>query len=132
MAPHHVHPPCSMQRFLATGFGLGCLSGFLGVGGGFLIVPALVWFIGLDTKRAVGTSLAVIACNSVSGLAGQLRYTQWNWTATGEFVGLSLVGMGIGVALARRAHDRMLRKAFGMAVVAIAVAMCVNVLRSWL
>jgi hypothetical protein len=124
--PHHVHPPCSMQRFLATGFGVGCLSGFLGVGGGFLIVPALVWFIGLDTKRAVGTSLAVIACNSASGLIGQLRYTHWDWAATGEFIAVSLVGMGMGVALARRAPDRILRKAFGVAVIAIAVAMGFN------
>lgn len=122
----HLHPPCSMQRFLLTGFGVGCLSGFLGVGGGFLIVPALVWFVGLDTKRAVGTSLAVIACNSASGLIGQLRYTHWDWMATGEFILVSLIGMGIGVTVARRSPDKILRQAFGLAVIAIAVAMCLK------
>lgn len=128
--PHHLHPPCSMQRFLATGFGVGCISGFIGVGGGFMIVPALLWFIGLDARRAVGTSLAIIACNSAAGLIGQLRYTRWDWGVTGQFIAVSLAGMGIGVALARRAPDRALRKAFGATVIAIAVAMCFNIWRS--
>lgn len=128
-APHEVHPPCSMRRFLATGFGVGCLSGFLGVGGGFLIVPALVWFIGLDTKRAVGTSLAVIACNSAAGLIGQLRYTKVDWMLTGGFLLASFAGMGIGVALARRAPGPWLRKTFGVAVIAIALAMTVSIVR---
>jgi uncharacterized membrane protein YfcA len=122
--------PCSLQRFLATGFAVGLLSGFLGVGGGFLIVPALVWFTGLDTKRAVGTSLAVIALNSVSGLVGQLRYARWDWVLTEQFIAVSLVGMGFGVVLASRTPDRLLRRVFAVAVIAIATAMCINIGRS--
>ena len=123
--PHRE--PCSLPRFLATGFAVGCLSGFLGVGGGFLIVPALVWFTGLDTRRAVGTSLAIIAANSASGLIGQLRYTSWSLAVTSQFVLISLIGMGIGVAIASRTPDRMLRKVFAILVLGIATAMCFKI-----
>jgi uncharacterized membrane protein YfcA len=123
-------PPCSLRRLLVTGFGVGILSGFLGVGGGFLIVPALVWFTRLDTRRAVGTSLGVIACNSAAGLIGQRRFVHWSWPLTGQFVLLSLIGMAIGVALASRTPTRMLRRVFAAAVIAIAAAMCINIVKS--
>jgi len=83
-----------------------------------------VWFTGLDTKRAVGTSLAVIAGNSAAGLVGQLRYTHWDWAVTAQFVALALAGMVIGVALASRTPDRLLRKIFAVVVIGIATAMC--------
>ena len=121
---------CSMRRFLAVGFAVGVLSGFLGVGGGFLIVPALVWFTRLDTKRAVGTSLAVIAGNSASGLVGQLRYAHWDWTLTGLFMAVSLAGMGLGVLVAARSPDRLLRRVFGVAVILVAAAMWINIVKS--
>ncbi len=120
---------CSLARGLMVGFGVGLLTGFLGVGGGFLIVPALVWFTGLDTKRAVGTSLAIIAANSAAGLIGQLRYTHWNWALTAQFVGLSLMGMVMGVTIATRARDRSLRRAFAVMVLAVATAMVLQLLR---
>ncbi len=120
---------CSLPRGLIVGFGVGLLTGFLGVGGGFLIVPALVWFTGLDTKRAVGTSLAIIAANSAAGLLGQLRYTHWSWGLTAEFVGLSLMGMVVGVTIATRARDRSLRRAFAVMVLAVATAMVLQLLR---
>ena len=122
-----VRQHCSLSRLLATGLAVGCLSGFLGVGGGFLIVPALVWFAGLDTKRAVGTSLAIIAANCASGLTGQLRYTRWDPGITAEFVVLSLAGMIAGVAIASRTPDRMLRKVFAVLVLGIATAMCIKI-----
>lgn len=57
---------------IASGLGVGILTGFLGVGGGFLIVPALVMFVGLPMRQAVGTSLVVIAMNSLAGFLGHL------------------------------------------------------------
>jgi len=63
---------CSAYRCTLAGFAVGLVTGFLGVGGGFVIVPALVWFAGLDARRAIGTSLGIIAVNSAAGLAGQL------------------------------------------------------------
>jgi uncharacterized protein len=67
---HHVpHLP----RELAAGFGVGAVTGFFGVGGGFLIVPALVGFGGLGMKATVGTSLFVIGINCAAGLLGHAR-----------------------------------------------------------
>ena len=85
-------------------------------------MPALVWFAGLDAKRAIGTSLGIIAVNSAAGLAGQLRYTHWDWSLTGEFLACSLIGMGLGIPIARRAPERILRKAFAVAVLGVAIA----------
>src|SRR5262249_9447223 len=64
---------------LAAGFCVGLLTGFLGVGGGFLIVPSLILFGGLETRMATGTSLGVIAFNCATGLLGQLRFVHIDW-----------------------------------------------------
>jgi uncharacterized protein len=113
---------CSTYRCIPAGFMVGLVTGFSGVGGGFVIVPALVWFAGLDAKRAIGTSLGIIAVNSAAGLAGQLRYAHWDWPLTGEFLVCSLIGMGFGIPIARRASERALRKAFAVVVLAVAVS----------
>jgi hypothetical protein len=113
---------CSISRCIPSGFAVGLVTGFLGVGGGFVIVPALVLFAGLDARRAIGTSLGIIAVNSAAGLAGQLRYTHWDWSLTCEFLACSLTGMGLGIPIARRAPERTLRKAFAVAVLGVAVA----------
>ena len=113
---------CSVYRCIPSGFAVGLATGFLGVGGGFVIVPALVWFAGLDARRAIGTSLGIIAVNSAAGLAGQLRYTHWDWNLTGEFLVCALVGMGLGIPIARRAPERVLRGTFAIVVLGVAVA----------
>jgi len=99
-------------RCLLVGAAVGGLGGFLGVGGGFLIVPALVLTAGVETKQAIGSSLAIIAFNSASGLLGQLRYTQINWVLTLLFLGASLLGMGFGLAIVRRVPAQSIRVAF--------------------
>ena len=125
-SPSTVTP--SAFRCIPSGFAVGLLTGFLGIGGGFLIVPALVWFAGFDAKRAIGTSLGIIVVNSAVGLAGQLRYTQWDWPLTGKFLASSLIGMGLGIRIARRAPERALRKAFAIVVLGAAVAVAWQVL----
>lgn len=120
-----LRPPtaaCSPYLCIPSGFAVGLVTGFLGVGGGFLIVPSLMWFARLDARRAIGTSLGIIAVNSAAGLAGQLRYTHWDWPMTGTFLVCSLIGMGLGIPIARRVPERVLRKAFAIAVLAVAVA----------
>lgn len=69
---------CRPLRCLATGIAVGVLTGFLGVGVGFLILPALVLFAGLEMKPAIGTSLAVIAVNCIGGMIGQSRYVNFD------------------------------------------------------
>jgi uncharacterized protein len=113
---------CSPYLCIPSGFAVGLVTGFLGVGGGFLIVPSLMWFARLDARKAIGTSLGIIAVNSAAGLVGQLRYTHWDWPTTGAFLACALIGMGLGIPIARRAPEWALRKAFAIAVVAVAVA----------
>ncbi len=113
---------CSAFRCIPAGFVVGLVTGFLGVGGGFLIVPALIWITGLDAKRAIGTSLGIIAINSAAGLSGQLHYAHWDWLLTGKFVTCSFIGMGIGIPLAARAPEHGLRTAFAALVIAVALA----------
>jgi uncharacterized protein len=113
--------PPSTTDCLLIGLGVGLVTGFLGVGGGFLIVPALIWFAGVDTKRAIGTSLGIIAVNSIGGLAGQLRFAHWDWSVAGKFFLCSLLGMSLGIALCHRLPTKALTKAFACAVLAVAV-----------
>ena len=112
----------SIYRCIPVGFVVGLITGFLGVGGGFLIVPALVWFAGLDLRRAIGTSLAIITLNSASGLAGQLRYSHPDWHLTGAFLLCALIGMGVGVTVSKRTPDRALRTAFAVVVIGVGLA----------
>jgi uncharacterized protein len=119
--------PCAADC-LSIGLGVGLITGFLGVGGGFLIVPALIWFGGVDTKRAIGTSLGIIAVNSIGGLAGQLRFAHWDWSIAGKFFLCSLVGMGLGIALCHKLPTKTLTKAFACAVLAVAVGISWQVL----
>ena len=113
---------CHMPRCALIGLVLGVLTGFLGIGGGFLIVPALVLFAGLDMKRAVPTSLAIIAFNAAGGLAGQLRYVPFDWALTAAFLCFALAGMVGGSMLARRASTEGLRRGFAWSVIALGAA----------
>jgi uncharacterized membrane protein YfcA len=124
LTPGQCHP----LKCAVVGAAVGVLTGFLGVGGGFLIVPALVLFAGLDTKKAVGTSLGIIALNSFSGLFGQLRYAPVDWRSTAEFTFLALGGMVMGFALSNRASEPALRKAFAVLLLMIAVTVAGMVL----
>lgn len=111
--------PCRTGRCLAIGAGVGVLTGFLGVGGGFMIVPALVLLAGVGAKEAVGSSLAIITLNSVAGLAGQIRQVSFDWTLALGFLALALAGMLAGVAVAERVPASTLRKGFGELVVLV-------------
>lgn len=103
------------------GLGVGIVTGFVGVGGGFLIIPALVLFSQVPMKTAVGTSLLIIACNSAAGFAGYLNQVSINWTLTLSFTlaaGLGTIG---GSLLARSIEASKLQKGFGYFVLAVAI-----------
>lgn len=108
---------CRPMRCLAVGVAVGVLTGFLGVGGGFLILPALVLFAGLEMKPAIGTSLAIIAVNCIGGLVGQLRYANFDWRLTLGFLLAAIAGMFIGAALANKLPAAVLRRGFAWCVV---------------
>ncbi len=113
---------CRVWRCAVTGLALGVLTGFLGIGGGFLILPALVLAAGLDMKRAVPTSLAIIAFNAAGGLAGQLRQAAFDWSLTAAFLGFALTGMAGGSMITRRVAGDRLRRGFAWAVIALGTA----------
>ncbi|MEY4063879.1 MAG: hypothetical protein RIR26_87 [Pseudomonadota bacterium] len=93
---------------------VGCVTGFVGAGGGFLIVPALVVLVGLDMKRAVGTSLAVIASNSLVGFSGALMAGMTvDVTVLSTVTAASLVGMLVGTKLVAKVSSAQLKPAFG-------------------
>jgi uncharacterized protein len=121
-APAAGRGECRIPRCAAVGLCLGVLTGFLGIGGGFLIVPALVLFAGLDMKRAVPTSLAVIAFNAAGGLAGQLHEATFSWALTLAFLASALAGMLGGSALTKRVSGDSLRRAFAWAVITLGAA----------
>jgi len=100
-------------------FGVGLLNGFLGVGGGFLIVPALVLFGRLPMGLAVGTSLFVIAANSGAGFLGHLGGPRLDLPLTAAFTGMALAGAVAGQRLAGGVPSGSLRLAFGLFVILI-------------
>lgn len=107
---------CRAVRCLAVGLAVGLLTGFLGVGGGFLILPALVLFAGLEMKQAVGTSLAIITINCAGGLAGQPRGANFDWELTLGFLLVAMVGTIAGSLLAKKLSADILRRGFAWCV----------------
>lgn len=103
----------SLSSILLAGAGVGLLTGFLGVGGGFLIVPALVMVLGLPMTQAVSTSLVVIALNSLAGLAGRLSAGGFDLALTAVFATAGLVGAWLGSKAAHRLPAHTLRRLFG-------------------
>ena len=113
-------PKCHPVACPLAGLGVGLLTGFLGVGGGFLIVPALVVVGRIPMKMAIGTSLAVITINSAAGLIGQLGHGGFDWKIGGLFLLVSLAGMAAGTRLSKAISAAVLRKSFAWFVLAVA------------
>ncbi len=100
---------------------VGVLTGIVGAGGGFLIIPALVLFANLPMKRAVATSLLIIAVKSLIGFLGDVQNLAIDWNFLLTFTGLSIVGIFIGIYLNRFINEKSLKKAFGWFVLAMGI-----------
>ena len=108
-------------KIIAAATGVGLLTGFFGVGGGFVIVPALVLALGFDMPAAVGTSLLVIAINSAAALAVRLGGpVALDWPLLGVFTAAALAGALAGNRLASRVDPARLGTAFTVLLVAVA------------
>ena len=92
---------------------VGVITGIVGAGGGFLIIPALVLLAKLPMKMAVGTSLLIIAAKSLIGFLGDLSSQTIDWQLLLIFTGLSIVGIFIGRALSKKINDKVLKTGFG-------------------
>jgi uncharacterized membrane protein YfcA len=113
----------AFARAAAIGVAIGLLTGVIGAGGGFVIVPALVLLSGLPMRTAVGTSLLVIAMNSFAGFAGTLSHATIHWSLALAVTAASVVGSLVGAALAGRVKPESLRSGFAWFVLAMAVFM---------
>jgi len=113
-------------KLISSGVIVGLLTGFLGVGGGFLIVPALVMLIGLPMHEAVGTSLIIIALNSAAGFAGHLNGQQLEIGTILAFLIAGIGGTFVGVRFGKHLDPALLRRIFAFFVIALAVLLLID------
>jgi uncharacterized protein len=107
---------------LIAGLAVGLLTGLLGAGGGFVIIPALVLLAGLPMRQAVGTSLVIIAINAWIGFLGDPHvHVAEHAALLLPFTGLAIVGILVGTHLSKRISNARLRPAFGWSVLAMGV-----------
>lgn len=126
-APAPTPPPPALLQTAALAVGLGALTGFFGVGGGFAIVPALVLILGFRPALAIGTSLAVIAVNSVSALAARLgQGVTLDWPLVATFTAAAMLGSLVGEYAGRRLDPARLTTAFAGLLLAVAAYMLVD------
>lgn len=111
----------SVARVVGLGFAVGWLIGLFGVGGGFVIVPALVLVLGFDMTEAVGTSLLVIIMGALVAFAERLGAGGIDWPVTVAFAGSAVAGVIAGRRLASRIESRTLTVAFAALVILVAV-----------
>ncbi|MFN9066126.1 MAG: sulfite exporter TauE/SafE family protein, partial [Bdellovibrionales bacterium] len=96
------------------GLVVGGVTGFVGAGGGFLIIPALVVLVGMPMKIAVGTSLFIIAAKSLIGFLGDVQHqSNIEWSLLLSITGIAIAGLFIGMLLSKRISDKTLKKGFG-------------------
>ena len=120
-----------LARILIDGSVVGLVTGLVGAGGGFLVVPALVLLGGLPMSVAVGTSLVVIAMKSFAGLAGYLTSVSLDWPLVLGVTGAAVVGSVVGGRLAGRVPEAALRQGFGWFVLVMGGFVLVQQGPSW-
>ena len=117
------HLPAPSERRLSAlalalvgleAFGVGILTGLVGVGGGFLIVPVFILLLKLPVKQAVGTSLLVIALKSFAGFGSYLTQVDVAWGFIGGFAAIAIAGIWIGTHLLQFLSPQAIKRAFGI------------------
>ncbi len=118
--PNAAHE-IAVARVLALGAAVGGLSGLVGAGGGFLIVPALALFGGLSMRDSIGTSLFVISLQSFAGFAGQVSGVSLDWSLVVLVSASAMVGSIGGAAIGKRVKADNLRRAFAWLVLGMGI-----------
>ncbi len=108
-------------RLLFDGFFVGSVTGMVGVGGGFIIVPALTLLVGLPMQGAVGTSLMIIVMNAMAGLAGFSQHAALDLPLTAIVTAGALTGSAMGAVVSGYVKPAWLRRVFGLMVVAVGI-----------
>ncbi|SEG19882.1 sulfite exporter TauE/SafE family protein [Sphingobacterium lactis] len=131
MIGKHVSKPVDsgnnyLLPLILQGTGVGLISGLIGAGGGFLIIPALIIFNGMPMKTAIGTSLLIIAANSLFGFIGNLDLQRIDWTFLLSITGIAMVGILLGSKLSQRIDGKKLKPIFGWFVLLMAFVIIVQ------
>jgi uncharacterized membrane protein YfcA len=117
--PEHV----PVVKTIVVGTVLGFFTGIIGVGGGFLLVPALVLICGLDVKHAIGTSLLIISINSLGGFLGFAAHESFPWQLTFTITAFNAAGSLLGERLGKPLPAHRLRPAFGVFLLLVGAVM---------
>lgn len=113
VAPHFT-PVLALEAL-----GVGALTALIGAGGGFVIVPALVYLAGVPVKAAVGSSLLIITLNALSGFAGYIGQEPIDWALVGTFTGVAAVGALLGTRLNRNVSQVRIKQAFALLILTL-------------
>jgi hypothetical protein len=103
----------NLPKLLIYGVAIGLATGLLGAGGGFLLIPTLVLLVGLPMKEAVGTSLLIIALNSLIGFTGDLGHFVMDWVFLTKITAIAVAGIFVGGYISKKIDGAKLKKAFG-------------------
>ena len=122
-------PPMALGRTTVAGLGVGGLTGFFGVGGGFLIMPVLTIWLGVHFRQAVGTSLVVITLTAIAALGSHLLTgAELDWAITVTLAAATSAGALAGTAIERRLPQRPLEQGFALIVLAVAIFLLIDTL----
>lgn len=106
---------------MGYGIAIGIVTGLLGAGGGFLLIPALVFLLKLPMKKAIGTSLMIIALNSLIGFTGDLGHFSIDWFFLLKITAIAVAGILVGGTIGKKLHGDKLKKSFGWFVLTMGV-----------
>ena len=113
-AEQYEAPKVNPIQLSIIGLVVGCVSGLLGAGGGFLIIPSLLFFGKLNMKQAVGTSLLIITTATLLGFAGDvLQGHSFDYTFLAKITALALAGLLLGTQLSKKMNSTQLKPIFG-------------------
>lgn len=115
-----------LPKLLLFGIIIGFVTGLLGAGGGFLLIPTLVLLVGLSMKEAIGTSLLIIALNSLIGFTGDIGHVTINWKFIFGITIIAITGIFIGGTLAKHIPGSKLKKSFGWFVLIMGIYIIVK------
>lgn len=116
----------NIPKLLSYGIAIGFVTGLLGAGGGFLLIPTLVLLVKLPMKEAVGTSLFIIALNSLIGFTGDLGHFNIDWFFLLKITAIAIAGILIGGALNKKIHGDHLKKGFGWFVLIMGIYIIIH------
>jgi len=127
--PPNGPPPASLPRLIGLSLLIGAITGFVGVGGGFLIIPSLVLFARLPMKTAVGTSLLIMTLSSLLGVLGDIsRPIAIDYSFLSTFSAFAVTGVLAGSYLNKYVNDIRLKPLFGWFVLSMGIAVLINTL----